>query len=93
MRVAWNSQRSQEWGSLVVPSGPNTAIDWQVTDGVGRLTIDRPQVLNALDGAKPGEMAVESQKETKLIINAKAAKAMGVEIPQSLRDKADQVIE
>ncbi|KIC67339.1 ABC transporter substrate-binding protein [Kocuria rhizophila] len=45
------------------------------------------------DGAKPGEMAVESQKETKLIVNAKAAKAMGVEIPQSLRDKADQVIE
>ncbi|WP_270451534.1 ABC transporter substrate-binding protein [Kocuria marina] len=45
------------------------------------------------DGAKPGEMAVESQKETKLIINAKAAKAMGVEIPQSLRDQADQVIE
>ena len=45
------------------------------------------------DGAKPGEMAVEAQKETKLIVNAKAAKAMGVEIPQSLRDKADQVIE
>lgn len=38
-------------------------------------------------------MAVESQKDTKLIINVKAAKAMGVEIPQSLRDKADQVIE
>lgn len=45
------------------------------------------------DGAKPADMAVESQKDTKLIINAKAAKAMGVEIPQSLRDKADQVIE
>ncbi|RLY94646.1 sugar ABC transporter substrate-binding protein [Kocuria tytonicola] len=45
------------------------------------------------DGAKPGEMAVEAQKETKLVVNAKAAKAMGVEIPQSLRDKADQVIE
>lgn len=45
------------------------------------------------DGAKPADMAVESQKDTKLIVNAKAAKAMGVEIPQSLRDKADQVIE
>ena len=50
--------------------------------------------LRILDeDADPAEMAVESQKETQLIINAKAAKAMGIEIPQDLRDSADGIIE
>ena len=43
--------------------------------------------------ADPAEMAVESQNETQLIINAKAAEAMGIDIPQELRDSADTVIE
>ena len=45
------------------------------------------------EDADPAEMAVESQKQTQLVINAKAAKAMGVKIPQELRDSADSVIE
>lgn len=38
--------------------------------------------------AKPQEMPVESQKETEIIINAKAAEAIGVTIPQSILDRA-----
>ncbi|MDN5699225.1 MAG: ABC transporter substrate-binding protein [Kocuria sp.] len=49
------------------------------------------RILN--EDADPAEMAVESQNETQLIINAKAAEAMGIEIPQELRDSADTVIE
>ncbi len=41
----------------------------------------------------PAEMAIEKQKEMKLIVNTSAAKKMGVEIPKDLLDKADEVIE
>ena len=43
--------------------------------------------------AKPQDMAVETQKEMKLIINKKAAAAMGVQLPEELLKKADEVIE
>ena len=41
----------------------------------------------------PADMAIEKQKEMKLIVNKSAAKKMGVEIPKDLLDKADEVIE
>lgn len=41
---------------MTTDQGPGSGIDWQVRDGVGRLTIDRPQVLNALDGAATARM-------------------------------------
>ncbi len=42
--------------------------------------------------ATPATMPVESQSELTLVINLKAAEAMGVTIPQELLDKADEVI-
>ena len=44
------------------------------------------------EGADPATMSVESQKTPKLVINTTAAERMGVTIPQSLLDKADETV-
>ncbi|WP_339061106.1 ABC transporter substrate-binding protein [Tepidibacillus marianensis] len=43
--------------------------------------------------AKPQDMAIETQKEFKLLINKKAAVNMGITIPDELLKKADEVFE
>ncbi len=45
------------------------------------------------DGADPAEMAVETSNDVELIINPAAAERMGVEIPDSVTDRADTVVE
>ncbi|WP_209326386.1 ABC transporter substrate-binding protein [Brevibacterium renqingii] len=45
------------------------------------------------DGKKPAEMPVETSSNLELVVNPKAAKAQGVEIPKKLIDEADNVIE
>lgn len=45
-----------------------------------------------LKGARPGEIAVEQPKKFDLVINARAARALGLTIPDSLRRRADQII-
>ncbi|KXG44296.1 ABC transporter substrate-binding protein [Tepidibacillus infernus] len=43
--------------------------------------------------AKPEDMAIETQKEMKLVINKKAAERMGVQLPEDLLQEADEVFE
>jgi len=64
--------------------GPNLKASFQ------RLAVYVDKILK---GANPAELAVEQPTKFELVINLKAAKAIGLDVPPTLRARADEVIE
>jgi putative tryptophan/tyrosine transport system substrate-binding protein len=63
------------------PSLPE--VYYQVGDYTGRI----------LKGANPADLPVQQSTKFELVINAKSAKALGIEVPISLQMLANEVIE
>lgn len=67
----------------LVSYGPNLVAMYRRAGGmVGKI----------LNGAKPRELAVEQPSRFELVLNLKAAKAIGLTVPESLMQRADRVI-
>jgi putative ABC transport system substrate-binding protein len=50
-------------------------------------------VARILRGAKPTSLPVEQASIFRMMVNLKAARAMGIKIPESIRLRADEIIE
>ena len=51
------------------------------------------QVAKILEGTKPGDVPIQQADKFSLVVNLKAAKTLGVTVPDKLLTIADELIE
>jgi putative ABC transport system substrate-binding protein len=79
----WGHRQFVDAGGLM-----SYAVNWY--DQLRRTATYVDKILN---GAKPADLPVEQPTKFELVINLKAAKALGLTIPPSLLQRADEVIQ
>jgi putative tryptophan/tyrosine transport system substrate-binding protein len=79
----WGERQFVEAGGLM-----SYAVNFY--DQVRRAAIYVDKILR---GAKPADLPVEQPSNFEFVINSRTAKALGLTIPQSLLQRADQIIE
>ena len=80
--IAW-SKETLEAGALVSYANSNAEQNQRTAAFVDRI----------LRGAKPADLPIEQPTKFELVINLKTAKALGLTIPQSLLQRADEVVQ
>ena len=78
------------WGAFLVDRGGLISYSANMDDLFRRAAIYVDKILK---GAKPAELPVEQPFKFDLVINLKAAKEIGIEIPMALLARADRVIQ
>jgi putative ABC transport system substrate-binding protein len=80
--VYWHSAFARDGGLLSY--GPDLEDDWRRA----ATYVDR-----ILRGAKPGDLPVQFPTKFEMVVNLKTAKSLGLNVPQSILLRADEVIE
>jgi putative ABC transport system substrate-binding protein len=62
-------------------------------DGVDNFRRAASYVDRILRGEKPGDLPVQFSTKFEMVVNLKTAKALGLDVPQSILLRADEVIE
>jgi len=72
------------------PSGGLMSYGPDLVDACRRATTYIDRILR---GEKPGELPIQAPTRFQMVVNLKAAKALGLDVPPSLLVRADEVIE